>query len=60
MGHVHVDLFTQPQIMIDGVNVYIKLTRSTATFCVMRAEAQIDGNGPPNYKMKIETILLYV
>ena len=25
MGRVHTDLFTQPRIMIDGVNVHIKL-----------------------------------
>ena len=58
IGHVHVDLFTQPRIMIDGVNV--KLTSSPAAFCVMRANAQIGGNAPPDYKIKIDSISLYV
>ena len=54
------DLFTQPRIIIDGVDVYIKLTRSPAAFCVMRVHAQIDGNAPPDYKIKIDSISLYV
>ena len=48
MGHAHADLFTQPRIMIDGVNVHVKLTCSPAVFCVMRAEAHIEGAARPN------------
>ena len=60
MGHLYTDLFTQPRIMIDGGNVHIKLIRSPATFRVIRAETQIIGEVPPNYKMKTDSIKLYV
>ena len=59
MGRVHADLFTQPRIMIDGVNVHIKLTRAPAAFCAMRAADNIN-DAPPDYKIKIVSILLYV
>ena len=41
MGRVHTDLFTQPRIMIDGVNVHVKLTQSPAAFCLMIAADNI-------------------
>ena len=46
--------------MIDGVDVHIKLTRSPATFCVMRAADQIEGAPPPDFKIKIDSISLFV
>ena len=60
MGCVHVDLFLQPRNMLDGVNVHIKLTKSPAAFCVMRAADNINDALPPNYKIEIDSISLYV
>ena len=60
MGRVQTDLFSQPRIMIDGVDVHLKLTRSPSTFCLMRAAAQIQGAAPPDFKIKIDTISLFV
>ena len=60
MGRTHADLFTQPRMMIDGVDVHIKLTRSPSTFCLMRSAAEIDGAAPPDFKIKIDSISLFV
>ena len=60
MGRVHADLFTQPRIMIDGVDVHIKLTCSPAAFCTKRAAYNINEAPPPDYKIKIDSISLYV
>ena len=54
------DLFTQPRIMIDGVNVHIKLTPLAAVFFVMRAADNIGDATLPNYKIKIDSTSLYV
>ena len=35
MGRIHGDIFAQPRMMIDGVDVHIKLTCSPAKFCIM-------------------------
>ena len=59
MGHVHADLFSQPRIMIDGVDVHIKLTHSPAAFCVMRAVDNINDQAPPDYKSIIDSLSLY-
>ena len=59
MGRVHADLFTQPRLMIDGVNVHLKLTRSPSSFCLMRV-AQHEGNNLPNFKIKIDSISLFI
>ena len=41
MGHLRVHLFAQKQLLIDGVNVYLKLTCSSLMFCIMRLLNQI-------------------
>ena len=60
MGRLHTDLFTQPRIMIDGVDVHIKFTRSPSTFCLMRAAAQIQGAEPLDFKIKIDSVSLFI
>ena len=60
MGRVHADLFNQQRIMIDGVDIHIKLTRSPAAFCLMRAAENINKNPSADFKIKIDSISLYV
>ena len=60
MGKVHADFFNQSRILVDGVDMHIKLTRSPAAFCLMRSDAEVDGGAPPNFKIKIDSISLYV
>ena len=60
LNQIHADLFTQPRIMIDGVDVHVKLTHSPSTFCLMRANAQINEQPPPDFKIKIDSISLFV
>ena len=60
MGRIRADLFTQPRMMIDGVDVHIKLTCSPSTFCLMRSDAVINAQAPPDFKIKIDSISLFV
>ena len=60
MGRVQADLFNQSRIMIDGVDIHIKLTCSPATFCLMRAAENIGENPPANFRIKIDSISLHV
>ena len=60
MGQLYVDLFAQKRFLLDGVNVHLKLTRSSPTFCLMRSDAEIGGDPPPAYKIKLDEVVLYV
>ena len=60
MGRVYADLFNQSRIMIDGVDIHIKLTWSSDAFCLMRAPDNIEDNAPANYRIKIDSISLHV
>ena len=53
MGRVHADLFTQPRMMIDGVDVHIKLTRSPATFVSCDLLLKLTVKHPPTSKSKL-------
>ena len=56
MGKLHADVFNQNRCLIDGVNVDIKLDRSSNEFCIMRAaEANAE-----NYKIKLEEVSLFI
>ena len=41
MGHLYVDLFTQKRLIIDGVNMHLKLMRSPPAFCIMWSDINI-------------------
>ncbi|XP_032094567.1 uncharacterized protein F54H12.2-like [Thamnophis elegans] len=53
LGPLHSDLFFQDKLLINGVDVSIKLSRSKNEFCLMR-----DGN--ENYKVQILGASLFV
>ncbi|XP_070800903.1 uncharacterized protein F54H12.2-like [Pituophis catenifer annectens] len=53
LGPLHSDLFFQDKLLINGVDVNIKLSRSKNEFCLMR-----DGN--ENYKVQILAASLFV
>ncbi|XP_067414185.1 uncharacterized protein F54H12.2-like [Emydura macquarii macquarii] len=53
LGHLHSDLFFQEKLLLNGVHVKIKLTRSKDAFCLM-------GNGAEGYNLRIVSAFLFV
>ncbi|XP_015746196.1 uncharacterized protein F54H12.2-like [Python bivittatus] len=53
VGTLHSDLFFQDKLLINGVDVKIKLTRSRNEFCLMRDSNQ-------NYKVQLVSAFLFV
>ncbi|XP_066486028.1 uncharacterized protein F54H12.2-like [Tiliqua scincoides] len=54
LGHLHVDLFFQEKLLLNGVDMKIKLTRSKDRFCLMTDDANV------RYKLKILVAALFV
>ncbi|XP_066478855.1 uncharacterized protein F54H12.2-like [Tiliqua scincoides] len=54
LGHLHADLFFQEKLLLHGVDVKIKLTRSKDRFCMMTDDANV------RYKLKLLTASLFV
>ncbi|XP_066485954.1 uncharacterized protein F54H12.2-like [Tiliqua scincoides] len=54
LGHLHADLFFQEKLLLNGVDVKIKLTRSKDRFCMMTDDANV------HYKLKLLTASLFV
>ncbi|XP_066469229.1 uncharacterized protein F54H12.2-like [Tiliqua scincoides] len=54
MGHLHADLFFQEKLLLNGVDVKIKLTRSKDRFCMMTDDANV------KYRLKLLTASLFV
>ena len=54
LGHLHADLFFQEKLLLNGVDVKIKLTRSKDAFCLMA------GGAPARYKVQILSASLFV
>ncbi|XP_075439047.1 uncharacterized protein F54H12.2-like [Ascaphus truei] len=40
LGHLHSDIFFQEKLILNGLDLKIKLTRNKDTFCLMSAEAE--------------------
>ena len=59
MGKLHADVFNQNRCLIDGVNVDIRLTRSSDQFCIMQAAGNED-NVQENYKLKLDEASLFI
>ncbi|XP_032073701.1 uncharacterized protein F54H12.2-like [Thamnophis elegans] len=53
LGPLHSDLFFQDRLLINGIDVKVKLTRSRNEFCVMK-------NGNENYKVQLLEASLFV
>ncbi|XP_038248478.1 uncharacterized protein F54H12.2-like [Dermochelys coriacea] len=53
LGHLHSDLFFQEKLLLNGVNVKIKLTCSKDAFCLM-------GSGTEGFKLCILSASLFV
>ncbi|XP_067417955.1 uncharacterized protein F54H12.2-like [Emydura macquarii macquarii] len=53
LGHLHSDLFFQEKLLLNGVDVKIKLTRSKDAFCLM-------GDAAEGYKLRIVSASLFV
>nr|XP_048682074.1 uncharacterized protein F54H12.2-like [Caretta caretta] len=53
LGHLHSDLFFQEKLLLNGVDVKIKLTRSKDPFCLM-------GSGTEGFKLRILSASLFV
>ncbi|XP_053571774.1 uncharacterized protein F54H12.2-like [Bombina bombina] len=53
LGHLHSDLFFQEKLMLNGIDLKIKLTRNKDAFCLMSAEAE-------QYKVQILNASLFV
>ncbi|XP_066486401.1 vomeronasal type-2 receptor 26-like [Tiliqua scincoides] len=54
LGHLHADLFFQEKLLLNGVDMKIKLTRSKDSFCLMTDDANVC------YKLKILLTSLFV
>ncbi|XP_066478493.1 uncharacterized protein F54H12.2-like [Tiliqua scincoides] len=54
LGHLHADLFFQEKLLLNGVDVKIKLTRSKDAFCLMSDDRGV------HYKLQILTASLFV
>ncbi|XP_048350043.1 uncharacterized protein F54H12.2-like [Sphaerodactylus townsendi] len=54
LGHLHTDLFFQPRLMINGVDLKIKLTRAKDAFCLLTNDAAA------GFKVQILTASLFV
>ncbi|XP_066485768.1 uncharacterized protein F54H12.2-like [Tiliqua scincoides] len=54
MGHLHADLFFQEKLLLNGLDVKIKLTWSKDRFCMMTDDANV------RYKLKLLTASLFV
>ena len=54
MGPVHSDLFFQERLLLNGVNLRIRLNRSKKTFCLVSSAAA------PQFKVVILQAILYV
>lgn len=55
LGHLHTDLFFQEKLLLNGVDVKIRLTRNKDTFCLMSGK----GAGV-RFKLHIESASLFV
>ncbi|XP_038258234.1 uncharacterized protein F54H12.2-like [Dermochelys coriacea] len=53
LGHLHSDLFFQEKLLLNGMEVKIKLMRSKDAFCLM-------GSGTEGFKLRILTASLFV
>ncbi|XP_030435233.1 uncharacterized protein F54H12.2-like [Gopherus evgoodei] len=53
LGHLHSDLFFQEKLLLNGVDVKIKLTRSKDAFCLM-------GSAAEGFKLRIVSASLFV
>nr|XP_048695603.1 uncharacterized protein F54H12.2-like [Caretta caretta] len=53
LGHLHSNLFFQEKLLLNGVDVKIKLTRSKDPFCLM-------GSGTEGFKLRILSASLFV
>ncbi|XP_043349901.1 uncharacterized protein F54H12.2-like [Dermochelys coriacea] len=53
LGHLHSDLFFQEKLLLNGVDVKIKLTCSKDAFCLM-------GSGTKGFKLRILSASLFV
>nr|XP_033771448.1 uncharacterized protein F54H12.2-like [Geotrypetes seraphini] len=54
LGHLHSDLFFQEKLLINGVDLKIKLSRNKNSFCLM------SGDADQNYKLLILNAALFV
>lgn len=54
LGHLHTDLFFQEKLLLNGVDIKIKLTRNKDPFCLMTDDAD------SNYKLQILSASLFV
>ncbi|XP_053112169.1 uncharacterized protein F54H12.2-like [Hemicordylus capensis] len=54
LGRLHADLFFQEKLLLNGVDVKIKLTRSKDAFCLMADGAN------PQYKLQIVSASLFI
>lgn len=53
LGHLHADIFFQEKLMLNGVDVKIKLTRNKDTFCILSGEQDA-------FKLQILSASLFV
>ena len=54
MGPIHSDLFFQERLLLNGVNLRIRLNRTKNTFCLVSSAAA------PQFKVVIIQAILYV
>ncbi|XP_020910058.1 uncharacterized protein F54H12.2 [Exaiptasia diaphana] len=54
MGRIHEDIFNIDRLMINGVDLRLKLTRSKNEFCLL---SPVDG---ANFKVVIEDVILFI
>ncbi|XP_060118353.1 uncharacterized protein F54H12.2-like [Heteronotia binoei] len=55
LGHLHADLFFQEKLLLNGVDVKIKLTRSRDTFCLMSSAGDTTC-----FKLQLDSASLFV
>ncbi|XP_068098235.1 uncharacterized protein F54H12.2-like [Hyperolius riggenbachi] len=53
VGPIYADVFNQPKLVLNGLDLKIKLTRNKDSFCLMSAEAEA-------FKVQIQTASLYI
>ena len=54
LGHLHCDIFNQDKLLINGVEMKLRLVRSKDSFCLM------DASGTGNFKVKITEAALLI
>ena len=57
IGRLHCDLFFQEKLLLNGINVRIRLVRSKDAFCIMAARIAVVN---PIFKIRIENAILRV